>query len=297
MAFRFILSGVGHEINHNENFEAGLGFLGLAVHKVTQRNMAGHLVKDIECEAQSDILIDDMFRRTLWAYADQHQIDVAVQSLEQFATPTRLAVFDMDSTLLKAEVIDELAVEHGVADEVKVITESAMRGEIDFKQSFTQRMAMLKGLNEQAVNTVLARLQLMDGATEAFQFFKEQSIYTAILSGGFDVFAQQVQSQLSIHEILCNQLECVNGALTGQVIEPVIDAKAKQAQLVSMAQRLNIPLKETLAVGDGANDLLMLATAGRGIAFHAKPKVRASVNLSIQLHGLDILPCFLSAEL
>ena len=265
--------------------------------EVDRRDFEGknhHPIADLQLKSDFDLLDNLMVRKQLWHFADQNKIDIGLQPFFRFHQEVKLAAFDMDSTLLQAEVIDELAVEHGVAEGVKRITESAMRGELDFQQSFRNRMGMLKGLEESAVQKVWERLPLMDGAKEAFAFFTKHGIRTAILSGGFDVFAKEVQSQLGIQDIVANKLKFEAGRLTGQVVEPIVDAKMKAEQLKKLANQEGISLDETLAVGDGANDLLMLKAAGRGIAFRAKPKVRASTSLSIQHHGLEIIPGFLS---
>lgn len=229
-------------------------------------------------------------------FTDGIGVDIGVQPASNQGLRCRLACFDMDSTLIKAEVIDELAAEAGLMAEVSAITEQAMRGELDFQQSFTQRLAMLKGLKQAAVESVLNRIQFMDGAQELFRFLRVKGIYSVILSGGFDVFARHVQQQLDIDEVHANHLSFVDGALTGQAVEPIMDAKNKRATLKALAEKLGIPLSQTLAVGDGANDLLMLDQAGIGIAFKAKPKVQTSARIAIRHGSLQTVPFFLGFD-
>lgn len=226
-------------------------------------------------------------------YTDSIGVDIGIKPAAHQGIRCRLACFDMDSTLIKAEVIDELAAEAGLMAEVSAITERAMQGELDFYQSFRQRLSMLKGLDKGAVQSVLNRLELMDGAEALFAFLRAQGIYTVILSGGFDVFAQEVQQRLGIDEVHANQLNFVGGALTGEAIDPIMDASRKRETLKLLAEKLGIPGAQVLAVGDGANDLLMLDEAGIGIAFKAKPKVQASARLAIRHGSLALVPFFL----
>jgi len=226
-------------------------------------------------------------RTDLQALADEQSIDLVYQADSAARENYRLAVFDMDSTLIQAEVIDELAREAGVFGEVAALTERAMRGELDFQQSFTARLALLNGLPESALHAVYQRLRLMDGAERLFAGLKPLGIKTAILSGGFDYFARRLQERLGIDWVLANELDIQNGKLTGIAKQPIVDANAKAKRLSELAQQLGVRLDQCIAVGDGANDLPMLQLAGLGIAYHAKPKVKTQAQHAISYFGLD----------
>ena len=214
-------------------------------------------------------------------------VDIAFQRDSVFRRNRRLAVFDMDSTLIEAEVIDELAKVAGVGDQVSEITERAMRGELDFRASFKERLALLKGLPEEKIAEVGANLRLTEGAEVLFAELKRLGYKTAILSGGFTYFAKQLQAKLGIDYVYANELEIVDGKLTGVAIEPIVDAQRKADLLKALAEREGLSLEQTIAVGDGANDLPMLALAGLGVAFRAKPLVKQSAKQAISTLGLD----------
>jgi len=216
-------------------------------------------------------------------------IDIAFQIDNLFRNNRRLAVFDMDSTLIEVEVIDELAKLHGVGQQVADITERAMRGEIDFAQSFSQRMALLKGLKESCLQQVAANLPITQGANTLFTELKRLGFKTAIISGGFSYFARHLQQKLGIDYIFANELDIKNGVITGKVLQPIVDAMRKADVLCELAQRENLALEQTIAVGDGANDLPMLSIAGLGIAFRAKPLVKQSAKHAISNLGLDAI--------
>jgi phosphoserine phosphatase len=195
----------------------------------------------------------------------------------------------MDSTLIQGEVIDELARLHGVGDQVSAITAAAMRGELDFKQSFTRRIALLRGLPEQSLKTVLETIPLTEGAERLISTLKMLGYKTAILSGGFTFFGEFLQSQLGVDYVFANELEMEDGAVTGNVVGDIVDGQQKAQLLEAIASSENISLDQVVAVGDGANDLPMLNLAGMGIAFHAKPLVRESARHSVSHLGLDSL--------
>ena len=199
----------------------------------------------------------------------------------------RLALFDMDSTLIDAEVIDELAIEAGVGEQVAAITEAAMQGEIDFKQSFSQRMALLEGLREDVLESVAARLRLNEGAEHLIKTLKQLGFKTAIVSGGFTFFARYLQRILGVDYVYANELDIDKGRVTGRVKGEIIDGQRKAELLREIADKEGLRLEQVIAVGDGANDLPMLAIAGLGIAFRAKPVVKASAKQSISNVGLD----------
>ncbi len=227
------------------------------------------------------------FKSALLELASTYDIDIAYQEDNIFRRNRRLVVFDMDSTLIDAEVIDELAHEAGVGDQVAAITEAAMQGELDFKESFTQRMALLKGLDASVLQSVAERLTLNEGAEHLISTLKKLGYKTAIVSGGFTFFGEYLQQRLGVDYVYANQLDIEHGMVTGLVSGEIIDGQRKAELLRQIAQREGLKLQQVIAVGDGANDLPMLSIAGLGIAFRAKPLVKASAKQSISNLGLD----------
>ena len=219
--------------------------------------------------------------------ANQLNIDVAVQRDDIFRRNRRLVAFDMDSTLIEVEVIDELAKAAGVGDRVAEITERTMRGELDFTASFTERLALLKGLDESVLAQIAERLPITEGAEKLISNLRELGFKTAILSGGFNYFGRYLQSKLGIDHVFANELEIENGKVTGRVTGKVVDGVRKAELLEQIAAQEGIRLEQTIAVGDGANDLPMLGKAGLGIAFRAKPMVRQSADQALTTLGLD----------
>ncbi len=199
----------------------------------------------------------------------------------------QLACFDMDSTLIEIEVIDELARHAGIGKQVSQITERAMRGELDFKQSFAERLALLKGLDASVIEHIKSNLPIMPGARELMMGLKTLGATTMIFSGGFDVFARVVAERLGMSSIFANTLAIQNGQLTGQAHPPIVDAGRKFELLQQHTQQLGLQPANTLAVGDGANDLEMLGAAGLGVAFHAKPIVRQQAQVAISHNDLS----------
>jgi phosphoserine phosphatase len=228
-------------------------------------------------------------RRQLLTLADQQNFDVAVQEDSIFRGNRRLIVFDMDSTLIQMEVIDELARLAGVGDKVSAITAAAMRGELDFQASFRRRLALLRGLPASALAKVAENLPITPGAHRLLRTLKLLGYKTAILSGGFDFVAQKLQKELGFDYVHTNELEIENGMLTGQPVGSIVDGARKAQLLEEIARREGISMQQTIAVGDGANDLPMLSIAGLGVAFHAKPLVREKAQHSISRMGLDAL--------
>lgn len=228
-----------------------------------------------------------LLRREFMQVADELGVDIAYQEDNLFRRHRRLVVFDMDSTLIQMEVIDELAKRAGVGERVMAITERAMRGELDFKQSFSERVALLKGLPESVLEEVAATLPLTEGAEKLMATLRKLGYKTAILSGGFQYFGHLLQQRLGIDYVYANELEIHQGLVTGRVSGVIIDGAKKAELLTQLAQQAGVSLEQTVAVGDGANDLPMLSIAGLGIAFHAKPLVKASAKQSLSTLGLD----------
>jgi phosphoserine phosphatase len=216
-------------------------------------------------------------------------VDIAFQEDNIFRRNRRLVCFDMDSTLIQAEVIDELARKAGKYEEVSSITEAAMRGEIDFNESFKKRIALLKGLDESVMKEVAETLPLTEGAERLFHTLKKYGYRTAILSGGFTYFGNFLKAKLNIDYVFANELEVHNGQLTGKHVGEIINGEKKAELLKLIAFKEDIHLEQVIAVGDGSNDLPMLRLAGLGIAFHAKPKVKASARHAISTIGLDAI--------
>lgn len=296
--FRFIITVLGREITAEQfasitdavsrnNFNIDLierlsGRLSLTG-RIDQANAC------VELEISGIIDSSPTLRAELMSLTQQFEIDIAIQRESIFRRNRRLFVFDMDSTLIEAEVIDELAKLHGVGDKVSAITASAMRGELDFKQSFSERVALLAGLPEARLQDIVRTIPLAGGAERLIQTLKSLGYKTAVLSGGFTFFGRHLQNRLGIDYVYANELETANGAVTGRVAGEIVDGKKKAELLKMLADQENISVDQVVAVGDGANDLPMLNLAGMGIAFHAKPLVRQSASHSLSHLGLDAL--------
>ena len=220
-------------------------------------------------------------------------MDFSLQLDNMYRRMRRLICFDMDSTLIQTECIDELAERAGVGEQVRVITERAMRGEIDFKESFTERVALLKGLDESVMKEIAENLPITEGVERLMFVLKHYGYKIAILSGGFTYFGEYLKQRFGIDYVYANELEIENGKLTGRYVGEIVDGKRKAELLRLLAQVEKVDIAQTIAVGDGANDLPMLSTAGLGIAFHAKPKVVENAEQSINTIGLDGVLYFL----
>ncbi len=220
-------------------------------------------------------------------------MDISFQEDSMYRRMRRLICFDMDSTLIETEVIDELAGRAGVGDQVKAITESAMRGEIDFSESFRQRCALLKGLDVSVMQEIAENLPITEGVDRLMRILKKVGFKIAILSGGFTYFGNYLKQKYNIDYVYANELEVEDGKLTGRYVGDIVDGKRKAELLRLIAQVENVDIRQTVAVGDGANDLPMISIAGLGIAFHAKPKVKETAKQSISTIGLDGILYFL----
>ena len=241
----------------------------------------------VELATSGELATEDPIRSALMALTREHDIDIAFQHDNVYRRNRRLVAFDMDSTLIRTEVIDELAVLAGVGAEVQAITEAAMRGELDFQASFRKRVSLLKGLPESALATVVANVPLMDGAERLVSTLRRLGYKTAILSGGFTFMGRELQRRLGIDYLHANELDVRDGVVTGEVRTEIVDGERKAHYLTEIARAEGISMEQVIAVGDGANDLPMLRLAGLGIAFRAKPVVRQRARQSISTLGLD----------
>lgn len=269
---------------------------GLIIERVKRLSAAAGLGADaspdgagacLEWRLSGAVADSGSLREKILALSERFGVDVALQPSNAWRRHRRLICFDMDSTLIQAEVIDELARRHGVYEEVASVTERAMRGELDFQQSFRERMSKLEGLDESVLAEIADSLPLMPGLERLMRYLKRLGYRTAILSGGFTYFARHLQQRLGFDEIHANELVIRDGKVTGEVAEPIVDAGRKAMMLRQIAEREGWDLAQTVAVGDGANDLEMLSVAGLGVAFHAKPLVRRQARQSVSTLGLD----------
>jgi phosphoserine phosphatase len=242
----------------------------------------------VELSASGQLRTDEAdLRAALMALAIHHDVDIAFQHDTAYRRHRRLIAFDMDSTLIRTEVIDELAKLAGAGAEVQAITEAAMRGEVDFRTSFRRRVALLRGLPESALTQIVESVPLMDGAERLIATLRRLGYKTAILSGGFTFMGRELQRRLGIDYLRANELDIRDGRVTGEVREPIVDGDAKAKYLAEIAEAEGLNMEQVIAVGDGANDLPMLGLAGLGIAFRAKPLVRKTARQSLSTMGLD----------
>ena len=253
----------------------------------TSNDVNGQNKSSVELSVRGAVDNISELRQQFMQLASELDIDIAYQEDSIFRRVRRLVCFDMDSTLIEAEVIDELAKAAGVGEQVAEITERAMRGELDFTQSFSERVALLQGLDENVLSDIANKLRITEGAETLVSTLKKLGYKTAILSGGFNYFGRFLQQKLGIDYVYANELEIVNGKVTGNVVGTVVDGKRKAELLKDLAAKEGITLEQVIAVGDGANDLPMLSIAGLGIAFRAKPIVKESAKQSISTLGLD----------
>ena len=292
---RYIISVLGPALTaaHLEAVSGVIANVGLNIDRIDRlsgrtpldQNGAGRVC--IELSASGDLASEDDMRASLLELTHEFDIDVAFQHDNVYRRNRRLVAFDMDSTLIQTEVIDELARLAGVGDQVSAITEAAMRGELDFEGSFRQRVALLKGLPESALQQVVDTVPLMDGAERLISTLRRLGYKTAILSGGFTFMGRELQRRLGVDYLHSNELDIVDGVVTGEVRTEIVDGARKADYLAEIARAEGLSMEQVIAVGDGANDLPMLRLAGLGIAFRAKPLVRESARQAISTMGLD----------
>ena len=258
-----------------------------------EENVETSLRSCVELSVRGTLKDKNILSAQFMNFTTELGIDISFQKDDMYRRSRRLICFDMDSTLIKTEVIDELADRVGVGQQVRAITESAMRGEIDFSESFRQRIALLKGLDESVLEDIALHLPIMEGAERLISILKKIGFKIAILSGGFTYFGNRLKKLFDVDYVYANELEIEDGKLTGNYIGEIVDGRRKAELLKLIAQVEKIDLEQVIAVGDGANDLPMLNIAGLGIAFHAKPTVIANAQQSLSTIGLDGVLYFL----
>lgn len=302
---RWIITMLGRRLtaDHIARLTAEVASEGLNIENI--KRLTGRIsLKNDNSDSKSKTCIEMAVRgnpadrlglsRRFLEIASKNDVDISFQEDNVFRRTRRLICFDMDSTLIETEVIDELAIRAGVGDQVKAITERAMRGEIDFIESFTERVALLKGLDISVMKDIAEHLPFTEGLERMMDVLKRAGYKTAILSGGFTYFGNYLKQKFGFDYVYANELEVDStGHLTGRYVGEVVDGRRKAELLRLLAQVENVNIAQTIAVGDGANDLPMLATAGLGIAFHAKPKVKATAEQSLSTIGLDGVLYFL----
>ena len=292
---RYLVSVLGRTLTalHLADVSGAIAAAGLNIDRIDRLSGRTPLTPNglermcVELSASGTLASEADLRASLMALTGLHDIDIAFQHDTAYRRHRRLVAFDMDSTLIRTEVIDELAKLAGVGDEVQRITEATMRGELDFQGSFRRRVALLKGLPESALQQVIDTVPLMDGAERLIGTLKTLGYKTAILSGGFTFVGRELQRRLGTDYLHANDLDIRDGFVTGDVREPIVDGARKAYHLQEIARAEGLDMEQVIAVGDGANDLPMLELAGLGIAFRAKPLVRQSARQSLSTLGLD----------
>ncbi len=257
--------------------------------RVSANHAGNHQKACVQITVSGEIADPGLLRGELINIHAETGIDISFYVDDIYRHARRLVVFDMDSTLIQGEAIDELAAVAGVGEQVAQITDAGMQGKMEFKDSLSQRVALLKGVDENALSTVAQHLALTEGAERVIDKLKQLGFKIGIISGGFEYFGKVLQQKLGLDYVFANQLEIADGKITGNIKGDIIDGPKKAEILQTIAQVENISLKQTIAVGDGANDLPMISIAGLGVAFHAKPNVRKNAQRSISSVGLDSL--------
>jgi phosphoserine phosphatase len=283
--YDILLAGPGLDTSGLNLLDKVLAAHSLTILGRTWVNEPQPIVLRLSCTREEPL--PDELRAKLMDAAETVRLDAFV--LETTRPRPRLFVFDMDSTLIQAEIVDELAGLAGVKDRVAAITERAMRGEINFRGALDERLRLLKGLPETRLQELIERVLLSEGLEALMQGLKAANVKTAIASGGFGFFGRHLKQRLGFDYLYCNELEIMDGALTGRVGAEVVDATRKAAALREVAEKEDIPLEQVVAVGDGANDLPMMRLAGIGVAYRAKPVVKASAQYRLSCSNLDSL--------
>ena len=261
------------------------------IRRLTDRNSVNLAESKVCIEMRLRGLLESSskFQSELLDKSEKYDFDFSFQQDTVFRRNRRLVVFDMDSTLINVEVMDELAMAFGVGAEVSRITEMAMQGQIDFKESFLRRVKLLKNMPEQVLQNILGNIELNPGATKLVKTLQYFGYKVGIISGGFQYVGDWLQDRLGIDYVYANSLEFENGLATGRALGEIVDSDKKASLLRQIVQREEITLQQSIAVGDGANDLQMLSLAGLGVAYHAKPTVKASADNAISNFGLDAI--------
>jgi phosphoserine phosphatase len=260
---------------------------GLGVNIDLIRGVSDYPVIGLELRVSVPPGEDGALRTALNRVSSEEQVDVAVEAYSLERRAKRLIVFDVDSTLVQGEVIEMLAARAGAEGKVAAITDAAMRGELDFAQSLEQRVATLAGLPASVIDEVADALELMPGARTTIRTLRRLGYACGLVSGGFHRIIEPLAEELMIDYVAANELEIIDGTLTGRVIGPIVDRAGKASALREFANKVGVPMAQTVAVGDGANDIDMLAAAGLGIAFNAKPALREVADASLSHPYLD----------
>ena len=286
---RFVLTMIarGLEPGHLQMVAGLLATHGANIERIQRLSEGGLTCAEISVSLP--VANEGKLKNALLAASQTGGFDVALQKEDLIRRSKRLIVMDMDSTLIRIEVIDELARAYGVYDQVSAITKRAMQGEMDYDQSLRERVALLRGLDAGVLHQLADNLPLTEGAETMLRVLKRLGYRTAVISGGFSVAAEALQKRLGIDRAWSNVLEIEDGKLTGRVLGQIVNARRKAEILEQFAKAEGVPLDQVIAIGDGANDLFMLQKAGHGIAFHAKPKLREAAHTAISGGGLDAI--------
>lgn len=288
--YTYAVTCLGDEISAQIilNLSTKLAEFGVNIERITKLNEGNLNCMELIVYAEEDINLTSL-KKVLLALGNQYNVNIAFQKENLYRKSKRLLVLDMDMTLIQMEVIDELAKMAGVDDQVVKITEKAMNGEIEFNQALIERVSLLKGLSEESLQEVYKKIVFTEGAKELVMVAKHLGYKIAVLSGGFTYFTGKIKEYLKLDYAYANNLEIFEGKVTGKVTGNIVNAQRKAELLQEIAEKEGISLDQIIAVGDGANDLLMLEKAGLGVAFNAKPKVKEKANYSLSSKPLNAI--------